>query len=235
MDNGQNNPFLEVPGLDYARLTWLPSGDFTGQVIANVGQGQLQSRRTFKDVYAAKFDWVGTGRYASLILSQRNSDPVKLGGYLGWNFSDALLGHAEGDVTDEGDARILAGGSYTFSGGSSIAIEYYHNGAGCSKASIAICFTQADSAEPGALTLFRRNYGFAQYADTELLDGSLSLIVRGTVAIDDGSSAVTGIASYEINDFVEIFGVADWYGGGSDDELSALLNSSVMAGVRVSY
>lgn len=234
VDNGENNPFLEVPGLDYARLSAVVSDSLTGQLIANVGKGELDPISPFKNVYAGKVDLVGTGRYGSVILSQRNDGPLTLGGYAGWTLSDALLAHLEGNITEDGDGQLLAGGSYTFSDGSSLVLEYYYNGMACNKNEIANCFLPVGDTEPGQL-LFRRNYGFAQYADTEFLTARTGFILRSTLGLDDGSALLTAIIDYEVNDFTEVFTVIDWFTGADNDEFGSVLKSSVMAGLRFSY
>ena len=41
--NGRNNPELELPGMDFARLVWIPNDRWTASFIANLGEGALDT------------------------------------------------------------------------------------------------------------------------------------------------------------------------------------------------
>jgi hypothetical protein len=233
-NNGKSNPFLEVPGLKYARLTWVADASWTAQAIANVGEGRLETFGPFRNVYAGKLDFVGAGRYGSLILSQRDTGPVTLGGYAGMTLSDSFLTHAEAMVDEDGDGAVLLGGSYTFSDGSTLVLEYLHNGSGCLQSEVRNCFRPLGESNPDDI-LVRSNYGFAQYFKNEFLIRPLELSLRGTFNLDDGSSVLTGIIDYDFNDNVELFTVVDWYFGAEGDEFGSLFNRSIMAGILLAY
>ncbi|HEY8241028.1 MAG TPA: hypothetical protein VIH35_06255, partial [Kiritimatiellia bacterium] len=57
-ENGQNNPKGEVPGLDYAKLLWIPSGDWSVNLIANTGEGEAEISRSIDDEYNEFVDQV---------------------------------------------------------------------------------------------------------------------------------------------------------------------------------
>lgn len=233
-NNGKNNPFLEVPGLEYGRLSWAADASWMVQAFANVGDGRLKTVDPFKNTYAGKIDYVGDGHYGSLILSQRNSGPVSLGGYAGMTISDALLTHVEATVDAEGKGAALIGGSYTFSDGSSLVLEFYHNGVGCITSQVRNCYIPYGDNEFEDI-LVRSNYGFIQYFKNEFFVRQLDLTLRGTFNLEDESRLLTGIAGYDYNDHVELFAVLDYNSGGNEDELSSLINYSVMAGLMVTY
>lgn len=233
-NNGKNNPFLEVPALDYARLSWVANPTWTAQLIGNVGEGHVETLQPFRNVYAGKLDYTGVGRYGSLIVSQREGGQAQFGGYLGLTLSDALLAHLEGSVYDNGESRILAGGSYTFTDGSTVVLEYYYNGLGCGHSVTVNCFPPLGEVEPGQY-LFRRNYGFVQYFNNEFIVRPLELMLRGTVDLDDGSGLLTAILNYNLNDHAELFTVLDWYTGNDDEEFGSILDSSIMVGISLTY
>lgn len=233
-DNGKNNPFYEVPGLGYAQISWSPSSNWGYHAIANLSKGALTGPLEFRDVYAGKLDYFGFGHYGSLVLSQREDGPVVLGGYFGLTLTDAMLLHAEGNLDDEGEGQVLVGGSYTFGDGSTIVLEYYHNGKGCDNFSYKICIRQADNELPGEL-LGKGNYAFFQYYNGEFFVRPLELTLRGTIGTDDSSGFFTAVLDYDLSDNVEMFSVLNWYTGGNEDELSSILDYSIMAGVRLSY
>jgi len=232
--NGKNNPWLEMPGLDYAKLSWLASPTWSTQFIANTGEGRWEPLEPFRKVYAGKLDYVDFGRYGSVILSRREGGPSRLGAYAGVTISDAALAHLEGNVDDAGNAQVLVGGSYTFADGSTAAVEYYHNGAGCRRSALRACFPPYGDASPGQ-NLYRRNYAFLQYFNNEFLTRSLELVLRGTFGLDDSSGLLSAILNYELGDHAELFTVAEWYAGSSDDEFGSILKYSIMGGVSLVY
>ncbi len=157
--NGRSNPIREVPGMDFGRLVYVPSWSWSLSFIANEDEGRndFQFRNgEFKKTYALKLDYTGAERYASLILSDREADRVRLGGYAGITATDALLLYAEGEVSQGTDAlyptsadnplggvmapvkdedtdlfgALLLGGSYTFEWGPIATLEYLYNGPG---------------------------------------------------------------------------------------------------------
>jgi hypothetical protein len=233
-NNGQSNPYLEVPGLDYAQATWVLSSTWSGQLIANVGEGRLDLPKPFHNTYAAKVDFLGVGRFGSLIVSQREDGPTTLGGYFGYTINDGLLAHAEGSVNGDGVGQLLVGGSYTFSDGSTVALEYFYNGYGCTSLALESCIKQT-SVEESRNTLLGSNYVFAQYFKNEFFIPSLDFVIRGTADTDDGSGVVTSIANYDLSKHAELFAVWDLYSGGPNDYFGSILHYSIMGGLRVTY
>lgn len=232
--NGKNNPYLEVPGLDYAKINWIVNSTWSAQLIANTDDGRLDSVKPFQKVYAGKVDFVGIGSYGSIIVSHREDGPTRLGGYAGISISDATLGYFEADVDDNSYVRALIGASYTFFDGSTVAMEYYYNGDGCRASEIQFCFPPYGETVPGQ-PLYLTNYGFIQYINNEFITPSLELALRGTINFDDQSSLLTAIANYEIGNHMELFSVADWYTGSEGDEFGSILKYSIMGGIRLTY
>lgn len=158
-DNGRSNPKREVPGMDFGRLVWLPGISWTVSLIANLYEGRQVFRSFgFDKTYALKLDYSGQEGYAGLILSHKESDGNRLGGFAGWTASDALLLYGEGviergtnalypttadnpfgatmEATGDDDSSlngsVLFGGSYTLEIGPTISVEYVYNGPGYS-------------------------------------------------------------------------------------------------------
>lgn len=105
-DNGRANPKKEVPGMEFARLVWVPASSWTVSLIANTGEGRQQFiAQEFQKAYAVKLDYTGYQRYASLIGSHREDEVNAVGAFAGWTASDALLVYGEGSVT-EGSAAL---------------------------------------------------------------------------------------------------------------------------------
>jgi hypothetical protein len=156
-DNGRSNPKQEVPGMNFARLVWLPSMTWTVSFIANLDKGRQEYKvQEFQKVYAMKLDYSGKESYASMILSHRKEDRTRLGIFAGKTVSDAFLLYGEGvlskgsnalypvetnnpfgasmePVEDEDSSlkgSLLVGGSYTLEIGPTLTLEYLHNGFG---------------------------------------------------------------------------------------------------------
>jgi len=159
-DNGRSNPKREVPGMDFARLVWLPGATWTLSLIANLDEGRQEffGSAAFERSYALKLDYAGQEGYAGLILSHRGGDRNRLGAFAGLTATDALLLYGEGTlsrgtstlypqaadnpfgasmeaVEDESSSlygTVLAGGSYTLEAGPTITAEYLYNSPGYS-------------------------------------------------------------------------------------------------------
>jgi hypothetical protein len=233
-DNGKDNPWLELPGLDYARLVWIPSTEWSLSLIANTDPGRKDFLAGFRRTYAVKLDHTGWRRYLGLIGSRREGDRNALGFYGGYTVSDPLIVYAEGNLRSDEAPSLLLGGSYTLSAGPTLTAELYRNGAGCDRSPLLRCFFPRLDTDPDQ-ALRRRRYVMLQYLDTDRLDGRLDLSLRWTRSLDEHSGILTGTASYELGEHSELFGVLTWTEGGPDRELGTLIEHSLMAGVRLSY
>ena len=158
-DNGRSNPIREVPGMDFARLVWLPAISWTISFVANMDKGRQEFLYyEFEKTYALKLDYSGQEAYASMILSHQEGNRHILGTFGGWTATDALLIYGEvaiskgtnalyakdadnlfglsmEEVNDEDPTLkgiLLAGGSYTLEVGPTLTVEYVNNGHGYS-------------------------------------------------------------------------------------------------------
>jgi hypothetical protein len=105
-DNGRRNPYLEVPGMDFGRLVWIPKSSWTLSFIANTDEGQnkpngpnrylISPPPPFEKTYSLKVDYTGRENYGSVILSYREHSEYLLGFFGGWTISDAVLLYGEG-------------------------------------------------------------------------------------------------------------------------------------------
>ena len=158
-DNGRSNPKREVPGMDFARLVWLPAMSWTLSVIANLDKGRQEFQFIeFEKTYALKLDYTGQEAYVSMVLSRKEHDRDRLGTFGGWTATDALLLYGEGTISKGTDALypekaehpfgasmeaindeasslegiVLVGGSYTLEIGPTLTVEYVYYGPGYS-------------------------------------------------------------------------------------------------------
>jgi len=109
VDNGRRNTYMEVPGMDFGRLVWLPDKNWTISFIANAGAGAYKTAESgshdfsaplyqFDKSYALKADYSGRSNYLSLIFSRKENAETALGFYGGITAADAVLLYAEGSI-----------------------------------------------------------------------------------------------------------------------------------------
>ncbi|MCX5812409.1 MAG: hypothetical protein NT178_07675 [Proteobacteria bacterium] len=199
-DNGRRNPYLEVPGSDFARLVWIPGSSWTFSLIANTEEGRSKpiGPDPFEKIYAAKIDYTGRENYASLILSHKERTGNTMGFMGGWTLTDAVLFYAEGAIIEGSRSLyperersffgssmqqiykdsntlkpvILIGGSYTFESKGTLTLEYAYNGQGYNDA-------QAD-----------RYYALRRSAANVLASGNM---MTGLSQMTLGQTANTGL------------------------------------------
>ena len=229
-DNGRNNPYLEVPALDYGRMLWLPTDQWTASFIANTTKGRDILIRDFKRGYAIKVDYSAGGKYLTFIPSFREDGEFNFGFFGGWTVTDAFLLHTEGTFghgTDE--TVILVGGSYTFESGPTIIAEYARNQKGCDREPFRLCFPPFGNAEPSDI-LFRKNYLLLQYGHTRIMD-TMDVWVRWIRSLDDDSNRIVNILQYDVGKSTRLFAVANAFPARKNTEFGSFLNYSVMLGV----
>lgn len=243
-ENGQNNPELEIPGLDYGRAVWIPNSTWSVSFIANTDEGRLgelkgfalnpgeltgREAEDFKRTYALKFDWTGYGKYFSVIPAYQEGSGYRVGFFGGWNVTDALLLYAEGAGGDYDDLELQGGVSYTFEAGRTVDLEYLHNENGCLLEPIEQCFLQGE-VEPRE-PLFRRDYLFAQYTDIDIWN-DLDVNLRLIHSLNDQSNRLIGVFDYAVGQHVQLFLIANGFMGSRDSEFGTLLTYSLFVGAE---
>ena len=157
IDTGRLNPIAELFGKDFVSLVYTPSPTWSVSLIDNVGVGRREdSTAPFERTTALKLDYIGRETGASVIASQRRGHSPRLGGFLTYTASDALLlfgettwargsdgFYAQEDSSPVGwsltpsqrDARQLFyshlwGAAYTLERGPTLSVEYLRNNEG---------------------------------------------------------------------------------------------------------
>lgn len=244
-DNGRENPFAELPGMDYARAVWVATPAVSLSLIAQLGEGRYSpppDAEPFSRCYAAKLDVTGEGRYAGLVGSAREgaSGRPTLGGYAGVNVGEAAILYAEGGLPAQASrAQALTGGSYTFLSGGTLSAEYFYNGGGDRDSLEAPRLPQELTraglpAAASAMSRFRHvNYLFVQYHHS--WHDVTELTARYTQGLDDGSSRLTGIVRRALNDYLTVFVTGHLECGEDGAEFGQVLRASVAAGLTAAY
>ncbi|WP_025324139.1 hypothetical protein [Deferrisoma camini] len=156
-ENGRENPVREISGMDFLRVVWLPSYEWTVSWITNTGRGEgdLQGR-DWHPSHALKVEYVGYEANGGLVVHGGPDDKTSFRAFGRWTASDALLLYAEAsvqkgtkalyptdgppplglaldDVRSDDPALLpftLVGASYTLEAGPTLSLEYVFNGEG---------------------------------------------------------------------------------------------------------
>jgi hypothetical protein len=193
-DNGRRNPYVEVPGMDFGRLVWIPETSWTLSFIANTDEGQNKTHgldpfekifyapnglAPFERTYALKVDYTGRENYGSMILSYKEDSETLLGFFGGWTISDAILLYGEGVMTQGSEALYPKRDSSPFGA----SMQKFHKDDSTMKPIVLIggSYTFAGS---GTFTL-EYAYNSPGYSDSEA-ECYYSLRRRAAVAIGSG-------------------------------------------------
>lgn len=244
-NNGRYSPKFELPGSDYARMTWTPDSEWTLSVIAAMAGRQTALQGIGADVelpdsrrtYAVKIDRTIDRKFVSVIASQGEGTEPRLGFYGGWNASDTMILYVEGslgkDGTGQSDAEFLAGSTYTLSGGGALTLEYFCNENGLVDGPITAAVMPLRMSDAREVFL-RRNYLLLQYADPKVFN-RFEVTLRGTAGFDDMSVDVFGMIQYDWGDHAQLFAISAVNSGGPETEFGSLVSYFAMAGVQYAF
>lgn len=227
--NGRDNVKLEEPGLDYAWGDWVISDTFTLSVIANLYEGEAEID-DFENVYVVKLDVTGNDWSGAVLASYRENtpDPESVGMYGSVNAGEAIVLYTEGTVPvcAPEDLAWLAGGSYSFTNGTMVSMEYLFNAAGKRGSHLDNLMGMTwNNSYGGERPFARKNYLFAQLYH-EFTD-DLALTLRETVSLDDFSQKFVGLVEFDLTDNLELFALGQYESGG---EFGAFLRFGAMGG-----
>lgn len=242
VNNGRNNPNLELPGLDYARAVLVASPTLTISLIANTGRGRLDESERFRKAAAAKIDYTGEATFASVIVSKAKEEPGRIGAFAGWNVTDALSIRAEGSAgrNDPGSTlvrrgrQLLVGTSYTLAAGPTLSAEFFVNQDGCPDLTIRSCLLQRYVLIDPLRPLVRRRYAMLQYVDTKI-GGHLNLSTRLIRNLDDKSAQLVISLEYELGQHWQLYAIPTFYHGTRESEFGSVLRRSVFGGVSYTF
>lgn len=155
-NNGRSDPYTEIGGRDFAKLTHVMNSSWTMTYMQNNGLGRdVEPVNGFESITALKLDYLGDAFYSSLVVSKEQGQNHRLGGYFGMTANSALLLYAEASLiegtnafypvrttnpdgwemnqmpdSDKLNEIALAGFSYTFMNGLTLNLEYVYNSIG---------------------------------------------------------------------------------------------------------
>jgi len=285
-DNGLRNPKREISGQDFGRLVWAPDAALSFSFLANTDEGADDFIDNHEKAYALKVDYTGYRSYLSIIPSYREKDRERLGAYGGWKATDGLLLYGEGTVSQGTDVlypvetgrrvlgvRIvelddtqddsnnletlaLAGASYSFELGPTLALEYFYNGTGYTDKQydrlqdyykrigriikllpaelLQNLFDRTDLIIDPATNQIRKHYLNSQYLHPQIL-GDLDISLRYTYNLDDNSSQLIPIAIYDLDNHLQAFVVGTQNFGDQDSEYKLFFDYSYFFGFQFTY
>ncbi|SIT43215.1 conserved exported hypothetical protein [Paraburkholderia ribeironis] len=157
IDNGRTNPYIELPGEDFAKIIWVPGKSWTVSYINNFGKGRKEPPplQSFHRAQVLKIDYSGNDTYLSANYASIQGSPDKIGFSAQKTVSDALLVYMEGGYSfgrtqylpaQNGNGQWylsapkgsglsgigLLGMSYTLASGPTFTVEYIYNNQGWS-------------------------------------------------------------------------------------------------------
>ena len=157
VDNGRLNPIRELPGQEFAVVSYTPNKAYAVSFISNTRRGHgTPGSEPFRVTNAIKVDYVGESFNAVIIASKKQGSGLRLGGSYTYSASDAVLIYGEMTVAQGSDAYYpqpssdtagwrlapvkqrsgqafftnLAGASYTFKSRLVGTVEYLHTNEG---------------------------------------------------------------------------------------------------------
>lgn len=276
----QINPFIEPRARDLARIRYAYDEHWSASFIANYGIGRDKITPEYSDyenIYVAKTDYVGDEfTLAGLYANRAGASWLGLVGQ--WTVSDAVIAYLDGAVRQGSEALaprrdsaaplgwrftrahgssewlpdILIGGSYTFTDGASLTLEYRYNGQGFNHAQFGDYRALADTASQAAYSspdlindsvfllaqapnlyarTMGRNYVNLQYLKRDAFVENLSLNFITQIGIDDGGVQLISILSYYLASQWRLNGYVVSNFGGSDTEFGRFLDNSAFFGV----
>ena len=162
---------------------------------------------------------------------------------------------ASKDDQSSTEGLLTAGASYTFETGATFTLEYFFNSPGYDEDDAALYdelramaadafylppplssyanMTLSQTLYP-RLRFLRKNYVTLQFYQVEIQD-VLDVIMRYTYNVDDSSSVLIPIVSYDIGDYFQLFFTGDQRFGPKDSEFRSLIDYSYMLGVEFTF
>lgn len=230
----------------------------------------------FKRIYGLTFDYYANSGTLGGVLSASEDQRYHIGLYGQYNLTEALLvwidGSANynanrfypiedhhtdllayemenGDLNEDFILSGLVGGSYTFSFGPTLTLEYFYNGKGYTDEEYTLYNELIEDATNynfdvrlllsdlnlgrainTGMPYIRRHYFFTQFGENDLW-GKFSYNLRYFYSLDDNSSQSSALIEYNITDYLELFNVSLINFGNHEKNFSRLVDYQIMFGI----
>jgi len=260
-DNGRTNPSRELTGVDSVKLAWTPDAS-TSLSLAWVKDASEDTNggNGWRNSVLLKGEKRGDDWTSGLILARAAGRQPFVGAYAQWTLDEAWLLYGEAATATRADALIspadpvlpfrlqtesgrqtttLLGAMRTLENGHSLSLEYLHDGHGFSDAEAAAYFSRAAASLPDATlaltqapALLGRNYLNLVWQSNQLEDGDYWRAMWSR-NLDDDSNAWAGYFDHPINRHLAFYALATLNSGGPRGEFAALIEHSLLFGLRL--
>lgn len=242
-DNGRSDPMRELTGMDALKLSWTPDMQSSASLARIVRSGDRSTETDpWRASWLVKFDRRGDEWAYGLVALKAPDQPGFYGAHGQITLSDALLLYGELGSSSMAQASsprrttALAGTSYTFEDGHSLAAEYLHEGHGYNAAQEDAYFQRAltspDRAPELAPRLLGRDYLHLVW-QSNLMDDQGYWRVMATRNLTDGGNEIAAYGERALGHDISGFLLAVLPQGNARQEFSALLQRSVTLGLKI--
>ncbi|MDO9011961.1 MAG: hypothetical protein Q7U78_09180 [Gallionella sp.] len=260
-DNGRGDPMRELVGMDNVKLTWTPDMQSSATLarIVRAGYGAVVPDQ-WRDSWLAKLDQRGNEWAYGVVAVKAPFLPAFYGANTQFTLSDTLLLYGEFGSSVQASALLspadvaqpfsvqatsprrttaLAGATYTFEDGNSLAAEYLHEGRGYTQAETDAYFARAADALPlagmalgYAPRLLGRDYLHLVW-QSNMMDADYYWRAMFTHNATDSSNELGAYGEKNLTTHLGVFATLVLNSGGARRELSSLFTRSVTAGLKV--
>lgn len=258
-DNGRTDPMRELVGMDVAKVSWTPDMQNSATVarVVRSGYGAAQPD-AWRNSWLAKFDTRGDEIAWGMVAAKAPHLGAFYGAHGQYTMSDELMLYGEfgssvlpvalGSPADPAQPYLiqspskrgnamLAGSSYTFESGQSLAVEYLHDGHGYTKAEEAAYFQRATTqfGLPLGLMprLLGRDYFHAVWQANMMSETGYWRMMYTRNLTDDGNE-FAAYGETTLHPHLSIYGLVVLPLGGARQEAGALYTRSVTLGFKSS-
>jgi hypothetical protein len=258
-DNGRTDPMRELVGMDVVKVSWTPDMQNSATLarVVRSGYGAAQPD-AWRDSWLAKYDTRGDEVAWGMVAAKAPDLGVFYGAHGQYTMSDELMLYGEfgssvlpaalGSPADTAQPYLirspsprrnaaLAGSSYTFENGQSLAAEYLHDGHGYTKDEESAYFQRATT-QPGlplALMprLLGRDYFHAVWQANMMSERGYWRLMY-TRNLTDSGNEFAAYGETTLHPRLSIYGLAVLPRGGASQEAGALFTRSVTLGLKSS-
>ncbi len=259
-DNGRSDPMRELSGMDNLKVAWTPDVQHSVTLAHIVRSGHAAQPDQWRDSWLMKLDLRGEAWASGAVAAKAQGVRAFLGAHAQYTASDMLLLYGELGSSARPSALVspadmaqpfalqavsprrtsaLAGASYTFEDGRSLAVEYLHDGYGYTTAEASAYFSRAAASPLSAgmalayaPRLLGRDYLHMVW-QSNLMESDEYWRLMYTHNVTDGSDQVAAYGETALNTHLSAFAMLMWNVGNARQELPALLTRSATLGLKV--
>lgn len=252
-DNGRSNPMRELSGVDTLKLSWNPDIRQTLTLAHIAGSGHV-AQDNWRDTWLLKADQRGADWAGGLIAARTQHRQAFFGAYGQMTMNDMLLVYTElSSATNALNAPAgtalpfpiapsssrkltgLAGLSYTFEDGRSLAAEYLHYAHGYTtaqeRAYFQLAITQPALTLGLAPALLGRDYLHLVW-QSNMMESSNYWRLMLTHNLTDSSNELAGYGEYSLDPRISVFVLGALPTGSANQEFSSLFRYNITTGLK---